>query len=119
MRLAAATVFFSLAFLPFSAGMLRGQNFSGAGDAAISVSQSNIASVTAVSAGKFVDAVLIDAGYDRNFCTGARCSVERAGVPVAEIIIAEALWDRAAALITNLENNQTIQTGDTVKLKTI
>lgn len=119
MRFAAATVFFSLAFLPFSAGALQERNFSEAGGAAVSVSQSNVAAVSAVCEGKRVDAVLIDAGYDRDFCTGARCGVERAGVPVAEIIIAEARRDRAAALITNLENNQTIQTGDTVKLKTI
>lgn len=85
----------------------------------VPISEWSSASVAEVYVGKTADIVLIDAGYDRNFCTGARCRVEREGVFVAEIVIAEAIAKRSAALITNLANNQTILTGDTVKLKTI
>ncbi len=115
MRLTAA-VFSALAFLSISAGTVRG-NAVGFGDVAIS--QSNVAFVAKVASGEVADAVVVNAGYDRDFCTGARCSVERESVPVAEIIIVAATRSRAVALITSLENNQTIQTGDTVKLKTI
>lgn len=89
------------------------------GAAEVPVFESNSAVVEAIFAGKTADVVIFNAGYEQNFCTGALCRVERAGVPVAEIIIAEASRERAAALIVQLENTQTIQTGDTVKLKTI
>ncbi len=102
------------AISPLSAGTADGQGVS-----EISISESNRATVAALFAGRDADLVLVDAGFDAGFCTGARCSVERAGVPVAEIVVAEASRERAVALITQIANNQTIQTGDTVKLKTI
>lgn len=83
------------------------------------VSESNEAAVSSVFAGTSADVILVDAGYDKDFCTGARCRVERGSLFVAEIIIATAERSQSVALITFLENNQTIQTGDTVKLKTI
>lgn len=92
------------------------------GDAAsfeVSVSESNEASVLSVYVGTSADVVVLDAGYDSDFCTGARCRIERNTLPVAEIIIVAAERKQSVALITFLENNQTIQTGDTVKLKTI
>lgn len=111
---------FALAFplLPISAGTAVAQSAPEAAGT-ISFTESNAASVTAIYAGNAADVIILGAGYEQNFCTGAFCRVERAGVPVAEIIIAEASRERAAALIIQLENNQTIQTGDTVKLKTI
>lgn len=106
----------ALVLLPFSAGTMCGQD---ADVAEVSISSTNRASVAAVLAGNTADFVIVDAGYDRDFCTGAHCRVERGDVAVAEVVIAEANNDRSVALITYLENNQTIKTGDTVKLKTI
>ncbi len=83
------------------------------------VSESIAAKVDCVITGSAIDLVLVDAGYDSDFCTGARCVIERADVPVAEIILAEATRDRAVGLILELKNKQTILTGDTVKLKII
>lgn len=85
----------------------------------VSISESNGAAVSSVFAGTSADVILVDAGYDKDFCTGARCRVERGLDLVAEIIIVAADREQSVALITFLENNQTIQTGDTVKLKTI
>jgi len=85
----------------------------------VPISEWSAASVSEVYAGEVADLVIVDAGYDRNFCTGARCRVERNGKPVAEIVIAESAGEQSVALIINLVNNQTIQTGDTVKLKTL
>jgi len=85
----------------------------------VPISEWSSASVSAIYAGEVADLVIVDAGYDRNFCTGARCRVERNGEPVAEIVIAESAEEQSVALIINLANNQTIQTGDTVKLKTL
>lgn len=87
--------------------------------AVVVVSEWNAASVSAIYAGDVADVVVVNAGYDRNFCTGARCRVERAGVPVAEIVIAAADETHSAALITDIANQQMIKTGDTVKLNTI
>ncbi len=111
-----ATVLSALAFsavLSGSASGLTAESFD------VSVSESNEATVSSVFAGTSADVILVDAGYDNDFCTGARCRVERGPLLVAEIIIAAAERGRSVALITFLENNQTIQTGDTVKLKTI
>lgn len=102
------------ALSPLSAGTSEGRDAP-----EVSIFESNTASVAALFAGRDADLVLVDAGFDSGFCTGARCSIERAGVPVAEVIVAEASRERAVALITQIENNQKIQTGDTVKLKTI
>ena len=110
----------ALAFplLPSPAGTAAAQSVPEAAET-VSFTESNAAEVSAIYAGEAADVIVIKAGYDRDFCTGAFCRVERAGIPVAEIIIAEASRDRAAALIIQLENNQTVRTGDTVRLKTI
>ncbi len=115
MLVRSAVALLSLSALsPLSAGTSEGRDAP-----EVSVFESNTASVAALFAGRDVDLVLVDAGFDSGFCTGARCSIERAGVPVAEVVVAEASRERAVALITQIENNQKIQTGDTVKLKTI
>lgn len=111
-----ATVLSALAFPMICSGTVSGLS---AASLKVSVSETNEASVFSVYAGRSVDVVLLNAGYDGDFCTGARCRVERKTQPVAEIVIVSAEQNRAVALITFLENNQTIQTGDTVKLKTI
>lgn len=86
---------------------------------AYEVSSQGDAAVKQVVAGASADLVLLDSGMEDNFCTGAVCVVERRGVPVAELIIAEARAEQAVALITQLNTNQTILNGDSVKLKTI
>lgn len=83
------------------------------------ISSEGLASVQKVTAGTNADLVLLDSGMEKNFCAGALCVVERSGDSVAELIIAEADANRAVALITHLNTNQTILTGDSVKLKTI
>lgn len=111
-----SVLLFAIAALPFSVETACGED---SGVTEVPIYTSNSASVAAVLAGDSVDLVIVDAGYDRDFCTGACCRVERNEELVAEIIIAEADDTKAVALITNLENNQTIKTGDTVNLKTI
>ena len=111
-----ATVLSALAFPAFCLGAAGGQNTVGFD---VSISETNEAAVSSVYAGSSVDVVLVNAGYDSDFCTGARCRVSRDTTSVAEIVIVSAEQDRSVALITFLENNQTILTGDTVKLKTI
>lgn len=83
------------------------------------ISSEGLASVQKVAAGTSADLVLLDSGMEKNFCTGALCVVERDGNLVAELIIAEADASNAVALITQLNTNQTILSGDSVKLKTI
>lgn len=78
-----------------------------------------LALVQEVTAGTSADLVLLDSGMEDNFCTGALCVVEREGSPVAELVVAESERDRAVALITQLNTNQTILAGDSVRLKTI
>lgn len=79
----------------------------------------NVACVRAVTAGTSADLVLLDSGMKDDFCAGTLCVVERDGVSAGELIVAEADADRAVALITQLNNNQTIRAGDPVKIKTI
>ena len=83
------------------------------------IASEGLASVQKVAAGTSADLVLLDSGMEKNFCTGALCVVERNGDSVAELIIAESDAERAVALITQLNTNQTILTGDSVRLKTI
>ncbi len=83
------------------------------------IASEGFASVQKVVAGTSADLVLLDSGMEKNFCTGALCVVERNGDSVAELIIAESDAERAVALITQLNTNQTILTGDSVRLKTI
>lgn len=83
------------------------------------IASEGLASVQKVAAGTNADLVLLDSGMEKNFCTGALCVVERNGDSVAELIIAESDAEHAVALITQLNTNQTILTGDSVRLKTI
>lgn len=103
------------ALLPFSAGTVVARER--IASEPVPIFESSAATVAGIVCGNAADAVVVGAGYDRDFCTGARCVVERDGVPVAEIVIADADRSRAVALITYLEKNNVIQTGDTVKLK--
>lgn len=113
------TVVFSrvFLFLSLAAGTVFAQD--AATPARISVSESNCSTVSAVVYGNVADLILVGAGYDDDFCAGARCRIERHGVPVAEIVLASADRNRSVGLIIDLKNNQTILTGDTVRLKTI
>ena len=83
------------------------------------VRQDGVAEVEKVVAGSSADLILIGSGMEENFCTGAVCLAERNGVPVAELVIAEAEKEKSVALVTRLATNQMILTGDSVKLKTI
>ena len=76
-------------------------------------------SVFGVARGHHTDLVLLEAGYDQGFRTGALCDVSREDQPVGEIILIEVREDRAAALITELQTDQAIRSGDTVSIQTI
>ncbi len=108
-----ATSIFAVLALAGTAGVLSAKVLS------YEIHQDGIAAVGDVVEGKSADLVFVDSGYDKNFCTGALCVVERAGVHVAEIVIAESVEDCSVALITSLDANQNVKAGDTVKLKTI
>lgn len=79
----------------------------------------NSAIVTDIVVGGNADYIVFDAGMNKDFCVGAYCVVERGNAKIAEVIIAEAGADKAVALVTMLENNKSVLTGDTVKLKTL
>lgn len=83
------------------------------------VNSSETALVRSVIAGTNADLILLDSGMTKNFCAGTLCVVETDGVPAGELIIAEADAERSVALITRLDSNKTIRTGDPVKIKTI
>lgn len=65
------------------------------------------------------DVVLLDNGQDQGFRTGMICEVLNTEGKVGEIILVDVRADRAAALITQLENNQLIRFGDSVRIKPI
>ncbi len=83
------------------------------------IRQDGITAVGDVVSGKSADLVLLNSGYTGNFCTGATCTVERNGITVAELVIAKAIEYCSVALITSIDDEQTLQKGDLVKLKTI
>lgn len=62
------------------------------------------------------DVVLLEAGLNQGFRVGATCEVFNGETLIAEIVLVEVRMDRAAGLITALTANQTIQSGDTVRL---
>ena len=64
------------------------------------------------------DLVLLEGGHDQGFRVGAVAEVYNGPERIAELILIDARADRAAALIIALTANQTIQSGDTVRLGT-
>ncbi|MGF1451573.1 MAG: hypothetical protein ACFB21_05805 [Opitutales bacterium] len=73
--------------------------------------------VFGVASTEIADVVLLEAGLDQGFRSGALCQVFNGPDAIAEIILVEVRTDRAAGLITALTANQTIESGDTVRLK--
>lgn len=65
------------------------------------------------------DIVLLDNGLDQGFRTGMICEVLNAVGKVGEIILVDVRTDRAAALITQLENDRLIRFGDAVRIKPV
>lgn len=74
--------------------------------------------VFGVAAATGTDIVLLDNGYDQGFRTGMLCEITNAGDKVGEIILVEVRADRAAGLITQLEDQRVIRFGDAVRIKT-
>ncbi len=83
------------------------------------VVRASTAKVSNIVVGENADYVVIDAGMNKNFCTGAYCVLERGNARIAELIIADADAEKAVALVTALENSQSVSIGDIVKLKTL
>ena len=65
------------------------------------------------------DVVVLDHGLYAGLRVGAPCVVERSGNTVAEIVVVTSQSGQAAALITDQAKDVVLQTGDTVRLKTV
>jgi len=65
------------------------------------------------------DVVLLDGGLYQGFRTGVVCTVQRSGLPVAQLIVVASEEHRAAALITALPNTVIITPGDEVHVSTL
>jgi hypothetical protein len=65
------------------------------------------------------DVVLLDGGLYQGFRAGVVCTVQRSGLPVAQLIIVASEEHRAAALITALPNTVIITPGDEVRVSTL
>ncbi|WOO43492.1 hypothetical protein [Rubellicoccus peritrichatus] len=75
--------------------------------------------VFGVAESETADVVLIENGQDQGYRTGMICEVLNADGKVGEIILVEVRSDRAAGLITQLEDNRVIRFGDDVRIKPV
>jgi hypothetical protein len=76
------------------------------------------ATVFGVASTTAADIVVLNNGLDQGLRTGAICDVSRSGEPIAELILIDVREDRAAALITALQPNAAIHSGDLATLQT-
>lgn len=65
------------------------------------------------------DVVILDHGLNQGFRIGMVCRVSRGGRNIGEIILVEVRDDRAAGLILALQENFSIQSGDTARIQTL
>jgi hypothetical protein len=83
-----------------------------------SLEPSDRARIARILNGK-ADVVLLDGGLYQGFRTGVVCTVQREGLPVAQLIIVASEEHRAAALITAQPNTVIITPGDEVRISTL
>ncbi len=65
------------------------------------------------------DLVILDGGLEQGLRLGMVCRVERGEQSIGELIIIESGSNCSAALILNLTDNLTIQSGDNVRINTL
>lgn len=65
------------------------------------------------------DLVILDAGFESGLRQGMVCTVNRAGLTIGELLLVDLRPRAASALILDLVSNQSLQTGDSVVVKTV
>jgi hypothetical protein len=83
-----------------------------------SIYNSGKAEVSAVDSNLAADLVILDSGLEQGLRRGMVCLVKRDSKLIGELIIIESKSNCSAALILNLTENLTIQSGDSVRIKT-
>ena len=84
-----------------------------------SIYSSNKAKVSMVDSNLAADLVILDGGLEQGLRLGMVCRVERGEQSIGELIIIESGSNCSAALILNLTDNLTIQSGDNVRINTL
>lgn len=74
--------------------------------------------VAAITARDGVDYVVLDAGYEAGFRDGMACRVFRGEAELGTLILVGISDGRAVALITSLTGTSTLQSGDSVAVRT-
>ena len=102
---------FSFAAVLASAGSL---------SAAVSVERSvGSARITRVAGAPAADLVLIDAGYEAGLRQGMVCVATRDGEKLGELLLVDLRSRVASALILDLKSGRSLQSGDSVAVKTV
>ena len=83
-----------------------------------SIYSSNKATVSTIDSNLAADLVILDGGLEQGLRLGMVCLVERGTQLIGELIVIESTSNCSAALILNLTDNLTIQSGDRVRVKT-
>lgn len=83
-----------------------------------SIYSSNKATVSTIDSNLAADLVILDGGLEQGLRLGMVCLVERGTQFIGELIVIESRSNCSAALILNLTENLTIQSGDRVRVKT-
>ena len=65
------------------------------------------------------DLVILDAGIEAGLRQGMVCTVSRDGTSIGEILLVDLRPRAASALILDLAPGQSLQTGDSVAVKTV
>ena len=93
----------------------------GTGHASGMVGQRSISSVSVVvvQGTRIADVVLLGAGFEAGLRQGMVCSIKRAGVPIAEVVLVDLRPSASAALIVQLTPGQSIRSGDAATVKVL
>jgi len=78
----------------------------------------NSARVSKVVSSLSADLVILDGGREQGLRLGMVCTVSRGLRTIGELVIIEARSDRSAALILDLAEHRSIQSGDVARIKT-
>ena len=84
-----------------------------------SIYSSNKATVLTIDENLTADLVILDGGLEQGLRLGMVCRVERGVQSIGELIIIESGSNCSAALILNLTDNSTIQSGDIVRINAL
>lgn len=81
-----------------------------------SVGTAQISRVASLSS---ADLVVLDAGFEAGLREGMVCTVTRAGESLGELLLVDLRPRAATALILDLASGRSLQSGDTVAVKTV